>query len=49
MMKCYSKLTYVMGAMADDLEFGLESLDLLRRTGLMVFLPAGYGFCCRTI
>ncbi len=24
MMKCYSKLTYVMGAMADDLEFGFE-------------------------
>jgi len=24
MMKCYSKLTYVMGAMADDLEFGFK-------------------------
>jgi len=24
MMKCYTKLTYVMAAMADDLEFGFE-------------------------
>jgi len=24
LMKCYSKLTYVMGAMADDLEFGFK-------------------------
>ncbi len=34
MMKCYSKLTYVMGAMADDLEFGFKIAGLAQEYGV---------------
>ena len=34
MMKCYSKLTYVMGAMADDLEFGFRIAGLAQAYGV---------------
>ena len=34
MMKCYSKLTYVMGAMADDLEFGFRIAGLAQGYGV---------------
>lgn len=34
MMKCYSKLTYVMGAMADDLEFGFRIAGLAQGYGI---------------
>ncbi len=34
MMKCYSKLTYVMGAMADDLAFGFRIAGLAQEYGL---------------
>lgn len=34
MMKCYSKLTYVMGAMADDLEFGFRIAGLAQEYGV---------------
>jgi benzoyl-CoA reductase subunit BamB len=34
MMKCYSKLTYVMGAMADDLEFGFKIAGLAQEFGV---------------
>ncbi len=34
MMKCYSKLTYVMAAMADDLEFGFKIAGLAQEYGL---------------
>ncbi|MFO7996385.1 MAG: aldehyde ferredoxin oxidoreductase N-terminal domain-containing protein [Dehalococcoidia bacterium] len=34
MMKCYSKLTYVMGAMTDDLEFGFRIAGLAQEYGV---------------
>jgi len=34
MMKCYSKLTYVMGAMVDDLDFGFKIVGLAQEYGL---------------
>jgi aldehyde:ferredoxin oxidoreductase len=34
MMKCYSKLTYVMGAMTDDLEFGFKIAGLAQEYGV---------------
>ncbi len=34
MMKCYSKLTYVMGAMADNLEFGFRIAGLAQGYGV---------------
>ncbi len=34
MMKCYSKLTYVMGAMVDDLEFGFRIAGLAQGYGV---------------
>ena len=34
MMKCYSKLTYVMGAMVDDLEFGFRIAGRAQEYGL---------------
>ena len=34
MMKCYSKLTYVMAAMADDLEFGFKIAGLAQEYGV---------------
>ena len=34
MMKCYSKLTYVMGAMVDDLQFGFKIAGLAQEYGL---------------
>jgi benzoyl-CoA reductase subunit BamB len=34
MMKCYSKLTYVMGAMADDLDFGFRIAGLAQEYGV---------------
>ena len=34
MMKCYSKLTYVMGAMADDLDFGFKIAGLAQEYGV---------------
>jgi len=34
MMKCYSKLTYVMGAMVDDLEFGFRIAGLAQEYGV---------------
>ncbi len=34
MMKCYSKLTYVMGAMADDLTFGFRIAGLAQEYGV---------------
>jgi benzoyl-CoA reductase subunit BamB len=34
MMKCYSKLTYVMAAMADDLEFGFHIAGIAQEYGL---------------
>lgn len=34
MMKCYSKLTYVMGAMVDDLEFGFRIAGLAQAYGV---------------
>jgi aldehyde:ferredoxin oxidoreductase len=34
MMKCYSKLTYVMGAMADNLEFGFKIAGLAQEYGV---------------
>lgn len=34
MMKCYSKLTYVMAAMADDLEFGFRIAGLAQEYGV---------------
>ncbi len=34
MMKCYSKLTYVMAAMADDLDFGFKIAGLAQEYGL---------------
>ncbi|MCR4419732.1 MAG: aldehyde ferredoxin oxidoreductase N-terminal domain-containing protein [Clostridia bacterium] len=34
MMKCYSKLTYVMAAMADDLAFGFEIAGLAQEYGV---------------
>ncbi len=33
MMKCYSKLTYVMGAMVDDLQFGFKIAGLAQEYG----------------
>ena len=33
-MKCYSKLTYVMGAMADDLDFGLKIASKAQHYGV---------------
>jgi aldehyde:ferredoxin oxidoreductase len=34
MMKCYSKLTYVMGAMADNLEFGFKIAGVAQEYGV---------------
>jgi len=34
MMKCYSKLTYVMGAMVDDLDFGFKIAGLAQEYGV---------------
>jgi aldehyde:ferredoxin oxidoreductase len=34
MMKCYSKLTYVMGAMTNDLEFGFKIAGLAQEYGV---------------
>ena len=34
MMKCYSKLTYVMAAMADDLDFGFKIAGIAQEYGL---------------
>ncbi len=34
MMKCYSKLTYVMAAMVDDLDFGFEIAGVAQEYGL---------------
>ena len=34
MMKCYSKLTYVMAAMADDLDFGFKIAGLAQEYGV---------------